>query len=52
MFLMIIDTLNIRGEQALKRRRIRSLIKNDGADVFLIQETKWINTKDICAKGL
>lgn len=38
---MIIETTNIReGVNALKRRRINSLIKKGKADLFLLQETK------------
>ncbi|XP_058741821.1 uncharacterized protein LOC131614218 [Vicia villosa] len=49
---MIIGTLNIRGGgNALKRRRINSLILKSKADVFLIQETKIRELQDFVAKS-
>ncbi|XP_058756965.1 uncharacterized protein LOC131630196 [Vicia villosa] len=49
---MIIGTLNIRGGgNALKRKRINSLISKSKADVFLIQETKIRELQDFVAKS-
>lgn len=40
------------GGNAPKRRRMNTLIKNDGAVVFFIHETKLANMQDFCAKSL
>ncbi|XP_058776198.1 uncharacterized protein LOC131650510 [Vicia villosa] len=47
---MIIGSLNIRGGvNALKRRRISSLIVKGKADIFLVQETKISSMNDVLA---
>src|SRR3954470_15631087 len=49
---MIIGTLNIRGGvNALKRRRVNSLINKGQADIFLLQETKISNMNEVWAKS-
>ncbi|XP_058787450.1 uncharacterized protein LOC131661827 [Vicia villosa] len=49
---MIIGSLNIRGGgNALKRRRINSLIFKGNADVFMLQETKLVDIQDFVAKS-
>lgn len=40
-----------RGGNALKRRRVSSLIKKGGANAFFIQEIKFSNMQDFCAKS-
>ncbi|XP_058786229.1 uncharacterized protein LOC131660883 [Vicia villosa] len=48
---MIIGSFNIRGGgNALKRRRISSLVIKSKADIFFIQETKLTNMHDFVAK--
>ncbi|XP_058741336.1 uncharacterized protein LOC131613705 [Vicia villosa] len=49
---MIIGSLNIRGgANALKRRRIKALIKKGKAVIFMIQETKISSLKDNLARS-
>ncbi|XP_058767474.1 uncharacterized protein LOC131641186 [Vicia villosa] len=50
---MIIVSFNIRGGgNALKRRRISSILKKGDADIVLIQETKLTNMEDFVAKSM
>lgn len=49
---MIIGSMNIRGgANALKRRRINTMIKKGNAKIFMIQETKITSFKDDMAKS-
>ncbi|XP_058775955.1 uncharacterized protein LOC131650251 [Vicia villosa] len=50
---MIIVSFNIRGGgNALKRRRISTILKKGDADIVLIQETKLSNTEEFMVKGM
>lgn len=49
---MILDSFNIRGGgNALKRRRLKSLISKGKEDVFMFQETKISILQDFVAKS-